>query len=765
MKAGRFYTFSIDETPSGCLTYVDVFTSDFKQLFRLDASSKYVFYAKQNYASIAIIMRADGSIQDGEAHFNVYENQFIRSDYFADVLKIDGVIGNVYQETQTSASENHFERVLDGKKGYVRIVTSGSFGKATLRPDGTPLNQYFQRIDTTAATTATFVYVETPVGSIVNLEFIDEAILSNAIFDNVNNIKKTIDIGFRGAPAMIPVVVKKDGSGDFTTIQDAINSIDDASVIKQYDIQVYDDFEITDLTNLWMLDYPNTHVSANPGQQCALVITKDYVNVRGMGRQRKLSVISPANTAVSSFPNIQVIIPRGNCKISNFDVILQGGRYAIHQENFGPLDLNRNATTILENINAVHLGNSSYSGGTSAWGATLAQANGAASGCRWIYKNCSWHAKEQGAPMYMHLNKNFSEPANIELIDCTFIPHVSLTLAQSLNQCYINDRGSNMGARVSLVGNGFTGFNAFSFARIDDTEQTRGTDDICEGEINFVGHSNIKQVVNIRENPSLSFKTINNNVEIDVVGGTAYDVLWGATYAKFGGTSPSSNVKGICVGRRKIFDQASASKSSIFSLAYRLGNCENNAKTLIVNVGGTDYTITFNQNYMTADGSSYNYNTTPRYTNAEILAQINALYPEVFEAMVGGWKEMQTPNDCKMAGVVFPNYNIEFGTIVSFIEDYGGGYNKISPSTIPADNNRILMGVACRSTNKRDNCMVALADKNYFPMSLLYPETAPAKTLFKVTSGKLEITTNASEAVFYAIDSATIGLYREPVCI
>ena len=55
---------------------------------------------------------------------------------------------------------------------------------------------------------------------------------------------------------MIPVEVKADRSGDFLTIQEAINSISDASILNQYDVQVYDDFEITDVTDLWEVEDP-----------------------------------------------------------------------------------------------------------------------------------------------------------------------------------------------------------------------------------------------------------------------------------------------------------------------------------------------------------------------------------------------------------------------------------------------------------------------------------------------------------------------------
>jgi hypothetical protein len=161
---------------------------------------------------------------------------------------------------------------------------------------------------------------------------------------------------------------------------------------------------------------------------------------------------------------------------------------------------------------------------------------------------------------------------------------------------------------------------------------------------------------------------------------------------------------------------------------------------------------------MTADGSDYSYNTTPRYTNAEIIAQVNNMYPEVFVAKVGGWTELQTPTDCKKECRVFQQYNIEGNSVVGVFRTASyGSFNAI----VPYDNTNsglVLLGVLFESTNSRGACSVAIADKSYFPMSILYPETAPKGTLFKVVAGKLVITTTPSEAVFYAIDEATLSV-------
>lgn len=53
---------------------------------------------------------------------------------------------------------------------------------------------------------------------------------------NAPEVLKGFEIPYRRFGAMTTLTVKKDGSGDFTSIQEAINSISDATAIKQYDI-------------------------------------------------------------------------------------------------------------------------------------------------------------------------------------------------------------------------------------------------------------------------------------------------------------------------------------------------------------------------------------------------------------------------------------------------------------------------------------------------------------------------------------------------
>ena len=121
---------------------------------------------------------------------------------------------------------------------------------------------------------------------------------------------------------------------------------------------------------------------------------------------------------------------------------------------------------------------------------------------------------------------------------------------------------------------------------------------------------------------------------------------------------------------------------------------------------------------------------------------------------------MRVLDDCKADCVVFQNYNLEAGTIVSILQEYSGSFNRICPAdsaTLP------VFGVICESTNAMEYCEVALIDKSYFPMSLLYPDGAIKGTMFKVIGGSLVLTTVDSEAIMIAVDGDTIGMISKNI--
>ncbi len=572
-----------------------------------------------------------------------------------------------------------------------------------------------------------------------------------------DSLDTAINYAWRGYDTMKHVIVKKDGSGDFTTIQDAINSIKDASPSKQYDVQVWDDFYINDLKDLFKSN-GSKNTEDNPTSSVMLVKMKNWVHVRGMGRRRTLSIVSPENLVGNSFQYVQVIYPEGNNILANFYVNIKGGRYAIHHESGGSkTSQDYHATTIFRDIIAEHFGNSDYPNG-SAWTSCYAQANGTTSGVNWIYKRCNWIAHEK-EPFYTHANKDFDEPCRLTFIECEMSTTLKKTAASITKGCYFGDLGSNVKSVVTIKGCNFAGFSASSFGNIRglETEFKEDSDDIRMGGCELRGYGNTIMVANMFATGTFTFVTVNNNTNIDVIGGTAYDDIWGETYKKING---GTETKGYAISIKKIYDrQASwgSNATSLYSLAYRLGNCKLSPKTLIVKVGEQEYTVTFSDNYMTEDGSDYDYNTVPRFTNQDICNQINDQYPDIFTAKPSGVNTMDSFDDCKIPILNKTGDTIPFGKLL--VKDADNGYNAYKIAT-QEDFDKII-AISAEYVNNGEIGNAILVDKALFDYAYFTGKGIGIGQLYGVSpNGGINMTSDKETAVFENIDGDTLKFIR-----
>lgn len=596
------------------------------------------------------------------------------------------------------------------------------------------------------------------------LDFLEERVdaLENGTLD-LNPIYKTLEIPFRGYSAMTPITVKKDGTGNFTTIQEAINSITDASISKQYDIQVYDDWEVYDLKELWRVnDIKNKNQEDNPTVTVALVTTKNYVHIRGMkGGGNKLYVESPNNLASDSFQRIQTIYPMGNCIINNFYVGIKGGRYAIHQESGGSkTHLDYHAHTIYMNLVVEHKGNESYPNG-SGWTSTMAQANGTTSGLKQTYINCKW-ISALPTPFYTHTNSEFDEPNEQTMINCSMICTKQNVKIGDLGP-YWGDIGSGQKSIMKFVGCSIPRFNmgGYGGTRGEETTNNVRVKYGQNGGSIIQGQGNTPMAVSVGYKPVLTFNAVDNNVPLKVTGGTAYDLIWGSTWETI---KESAASQCYAFGSIRLAAALSWAKNSqVFCLAYYLGNCAASPKTLTLEVGSTSYTITFNKNYMTADGSAYSWNTVPAISDSQIIADINAVNPTVFKANFNSpLAEVFTFEDCMELGINIDTSAWTAGKCL--VRNLYGHQNwKL------AQDGDIVEGVAGEFlapsvANVGDNpCgKILYPTKSYFPVSLFGLSGVTAGNLYKAgADGTLVLTTDRSEASFVAVDSGYLfGIRR-----
>ena len=593
-------------------------------------------------------------------------------------------------------------------------------------------------------------------------QVIDELDKRVTILENENDSGKTaaIDYEWRGYHSMIHVSVKKDGSGDFTTIQDAINSITDASPIKQYDVQVYDDFEITDLKDLYV-STGEKNTSDNPTKEVAFIWTKNWVHIRGMkGHGNRLYIESPSDIASTTFQYVQVIKAQGNCIINNFYVGIKGGRYAIHQESGGSkTHIDYHAHTIYKNLIIEHKGNDGYTNG-SGWTSTMAQANGTTSGLKQTYINCKWISANT-TPFYTHTNSEFDEPNEQTMINCSIVCTSKNIKIPSMGQ-YWGDIGSGQKAVLKFIG-----CNIANFKKAAGYGETRGNEKTnnvrakygYNGGAELQGYGNTPMAIVQASKPCLTFNSVDNNKQIDVVGGTAYELLWEKTWEKIKGTAVN---QGFCVGSIRLSQTESRlGNSQVFCLPYILGNCASSPKTLIVKVDEQEYTITFNKNYMTADGGSYSWNTEPAVNNSQVIADINEVQPTIFQASFNSpIQELYTFEDCQELGINASTSVISAGKCL-----------KRSPTGYQmweiAQDGDMVEGVAGNWMTPIDYAdgdnvfgRVLIPKKSYFPVSLFELPPTRVGTMYKAANdGKLAITKDKSEASFITVDiNCLIGI-------
>lgn len=548
----------------------------------------------------------------------------------------------------------------------------------------------------------------------------------------------------------IIITVKKDGTGDFTNIQTAINSITDASQTKQYEVQVFDDWYVNDLTKLVSISNPTVYNdSQNPTSQQAFIVTKNYVSLKGMNGRREIYVENPnLNMQQSSIPNVQPIFVIGNGTIENFIFKIKGGRYAMHQDHsISPDGPDSFTHTIYKNIDAIHLGNRDYQyANPGSWwcGAGMGIANGQTQ----EYINCNLITHQGKNAFYIHSGPDFTQPCTIIIDSCNCIA-VDVINSPSEAISYFGDRQSGQANHVIIKGSNFVKFNAYipENGAIDDNIGTVPHTTLYPKAIinNVCGFGNTKMEVKVSELKTLNFKTKVVGEKISVTGGTAFDDVWGGELRSVNG----SGLYGKCTGKNFILGDGVYSK--VYNLAYILGNCSLNNKTLEVTITHTDnsttvHTIIFNQNYMTADGSSYSYNTTPNISQSEIIDTINNNFGSYFEVSDKS-DYIDTFDDCKEIGKNSGSSPILLG--MALVKDHASGYKCWKK----AAQNEKAEGVAFSDAASGNVVNVLLIDKNIFHKSVLGMGSVSRNTLYAVGSEGYFVSTNdSSKAVLIGLD-------------
>lgn len=400
------------------------------------------------------------------------------------------------------------------------------------------------------------------------------------------------------------------GAGrDYATIQEAINSVTNASVNNQYIVLVYDDFYVDDITELWKMSDRTKKISSiediDGGQTCAYIWTKDYVHIMGVG-QRTIHVNLPTDVINSSTRRQYVhnVYHRGSAMLANLKIISQNCRYCIHSEGGSASETSEDFCAVKKfvNLDCVYIG---HEGGNyqMAWGVGLANGlNITAIGCRFIGKN----GAQSG---YSHTHSGYKFPATVNIVNCIFDEE-----GIDGNFDY-GELFSGQNSRINIEGSSIHHFNVSYNISLAVNENTDF--DVRHNRIQIHGNNN-----NIRLGAEyinvLHIDANNNGDSITSVSGTALNALFIDCLENIPGTQSKP---GMWTGCRCVwYSSTNANKSNFASLGYNLGDCSSVNKTLFITVGNHTESILFNKNYGGLSG------TTPvaNYSNDEILSEINA---------------------------------------------------------------------------------------------------------------------------------------------
>lgn len=215
------------------------------------------------------------------------------------------------------------------------------------------------------------------------------------------------NITFVNARAKTDFTVKKDGSGDFTSLVAAINAVGEGTSDNPINIYVHSGtYDIlTELGGDTWLQTVETTNSERLG-----IVVPDYVNIIGIGDVRMQLEVPGDKTTANTAKRISLLNVWKHNTIKNLKMYVKNTRYVVHDETNNSYHNNdvRYIDCYLE-----HKGNKA-----GVWASTQAYAAGTGSNGNYLFENCTF--KSVSIPFSMHDNAN-QDGNTIKLRKCTFV--------------------------------------------------------------------------------------------------------------------------------------------------------------------------------------------------------------------------------------------------------------------------------------------------------------------------------------------------------
>ena len=215
------------------------------------------------------------------------------------------------------------------------------------------------------------------------------------------------EISFISPVSKTDFTVKKDGSGDFTSLVTAIDAVGEGTSDKPINIYVHSGtYDI--LAELGGDSWLQTVETTNSERQG--IIVPNYVNIIGVGDVRLQLEVPDNKTTANTAKRISLLNVWKHNTIKNLKMYVKNTRYVVHDETNNSYHNNdvRYIDCYFE-----HKGNKS-----GVWNSTQAYAAGMGSGGNYYFENCTF--KSVAIPFSMHDNFNV-EPNRVRIVKCTFI--------------------------------------------------------------------------------------------------------------------------------------------------------------------------------------------------------------------------------------------------------------------------------------------------------------------------------------------------------
>ena len=352
---------------------------------------KYGAIITENEISDQLIKEINREIPGYLSH-NIFDRRTVTNDIF--VAYQNGYLGPAPgfcasdfieinpNEYYTISGTNQQYALFDSRRVYI----TGRTNAADLSSTPTPSNAKYLRL-TCKESELSSVQVYKGVGKLPYEKF------------GVVISKEYLNYDIRNGIVIANKITVGGDNCDYDNLREAVESITDAREDNPYEIYINEG--VYDIMSYYSKEeYTN--------EQFIGLLIPSYVSLIGVGDRSKviLQGVLPSDTDDTTVIRVSTLALFGSVRIENLTVSGENMRYAIHDDYNVP-----STNRVVRDCIFIKRGSG---------GSAQAYGSGVFSGHKHLFENCEFYS-EQGTPYSVHNNVDFSTPACIKLVGCTFV--------------------------------------------------------------------------------------------------------------------------------------------------------------------------------------------------------------------------------------------------------------------------------------------------------------------------------------------------------